>query len=269
MLAKTECVPLGVKAFPATSPWAHDSPLPQRALWSSLWGLCRLLGIAPKPEQFDGGFRFQHVQVSAGRSLYHMGDPFQWLYVVNGGFLKTTLLDESGVDHVTAFPMKGDLLGLDGFHTGYYASEAVALSDCDVVLVPFKELQASFRAFGDLESAMCEILSQELLREHALYEMIRNLSAEARVARFLVALSARYAKLGYSSHSIRLWMTRRDIGTHIGVSLETVSRTLSAFATLGLIRVDGKTVVLNNAEALGRFRRLPPSYARSVRAGCR
>jgi CRP/FNR family transcriptional regulator len=267
MLAKTKCVPAGVKAHPSTFLGTHDAALPQRVLWSSLWDLCRLLGIAHEPGQFDRRFRFQHVRVSPGQSLYRMGDPFEMLYVVNGGFLKTVLIDESGSEHVTAFPMKGDLLGLDGFHTGCYASEVVALSECDVILVPFRELESSLRAFPASASALCEILSQELLREHAHYWMARNLSAEGRVGQFLVALSARYSKLGYSGHAMRLWMTRRDIGRHIGVSMETVSRTLNAFDALGLIGIDGRKVVLHDINALARFRRLPPSRARSLRSG--
>ena len=97
-----------------------------------------------------------------------LGQTFDHLYIVNSGFLKTVLIDEFGNEQVLSFPMKGDMLGVDGINTRYYASEAVALSDCDIMLVPFKKLIALSRVHPELENLIYGVLSRELVREQVM-----------------------------------------------------------------------------------------------------
>jgi CRP/FNR family transcriptional regulator len=107
------------------------------------------------------------------------------------------------------------------------------------------------------------VMSRELVREQAMVSMLGALSAEARVARFLVNLSERYADMGYSSKLFNLRMTRHEIGSYLGLTLETVSRTLSAFNEIGLITVDQRSIGIKDHEALKTLRRLPPSSSRA------
>jgi CRP/FNR family transcriptional regulator len=172
------------------------------------------------------------------------------------------MIDEAGNEQVMSFPMKGDLFGIDGIHTHQYTSEAVALSSCDIVLVPFKKFAAMGRAHADLETAIYSVMSRELMREQAMVGMLGSLCAEARVARFLVSLSERFSALGYSGKEFNLRMTRHEIGSYLGLTLETVSRTLSAFNEIGLISVDQRAIAVNDLHALKTLRRLPPSRAR-------
>jgi len=76
------------------------------------------------------------------------------------------------------------------------------------------------------------------------------MSAEQRVAAFLLNVSARYRERGYSGTSFVLRMTREDIGSFLCVTLETVSRTLSKFQQEGLLTVQGKSIELINLDAL-------------------
>jgi CRP/FNR family transcriptional regulator len=181
------------------------------------------------------------------------------LYIVNSGFLKTVLIDELGIEQVLSFPMKGDMLGVDGINTRHYASEAVALSDCDIILVPFKKLTALGQTHPSLENFIYGVLSLELVREQAMIGILGGLSAEARVARFLITLAERFTALGYSSKLFNLRMSRHEIGSYLGLRLETVSRTLSAFNEMGLITVEQRTIGIMDVEALQRLRRLSPS----------
>lgn len=129
--------------------------------------------------------------VWAGRlfaNIYTTDQSFDMLYIVNSGFLKTVLIDESGNEQVLSFPMKSDLLGVDGIHNKRYSSEAVALSDCDLILLPYKRLTALGRSHVELEHAMYSVMSRELVREQSMICMLGTLSAEGRVARFLVSL---------------------------------------------------------------------------------
>jgi len=252
----------------ASTPALHSSSLEagwqrQGKLWSNLKELCDLLRIPAAPSVADEEFLFQHVQFKTGQRIHTIGQPFDTLYIVHSGFLKTVLIDEFGNEQVLSFPMKGDLFGVDGIHTRRYASEAVALSNCDLILLPFKKFTALGRAHVELEHAMYSVMSRELVREQAMVSMLGALSAEARVARFLVSLSERFADMGYSSKLFNLRMTRHEIGSYLGLTLETVSRTLSAFNDLGLITVDQRSIGIKDAEALKTLRRLPPSSSRA------
>jgi CRP/FNR family transcriptional regulator len=235
----------------------------QRAgnLWSSLSDICNLLQI---PGNFTGvstDVVFQHIQLKAGQRLFTIGQNFDTLYIVNSGFLKTVLIDEAGNEQVLSFPMKSDVLGVDGIHSRQYMSEAVALSSCDVIVVPFKAFTSLCRQFPELEISLYGVMSRELTREHTMVGMLGSLSAEARVGRFLVSLSERFAAMGYSGKEFNLRMTRGEIGSYLGLTLETVSRTLSAFDRLGYIAVDGKSICLVAPTTLKTLRRLPPSKA--------
>lgn len=241
----------------------------QGKLWSNLKELCELLRIPVTTLLADDELLFQHVQFKTGQRVHTIGQSFDTLYVVHSGFLKTVLIDEFGNEQVLSFPMKGDLFGVDGIHTKRHASEAVALSNCDLILLPFKKLTALGRTHAEFEHAMYSVMSRELVREQSMVSMLGALSAEARVARFLVSLSDRYAEMGYSSKLFNLRMTRHEIGSYLGLTLETVSRTLSAFNEIGLISVDQRSIGIKDIEALKTLRRLPPSSSRAKQLAAR
>jgi CRP/FNR family transcriptional regulator, anaerobic regulatory protein len=236
----------------------------QGKLWSNLKEVCELLRIQVSLNSSIANEEvlFQHVQFKAGQRIYTTDQPFDMLYIVNSGFVKTVLIDELGNEQVLSFPMKSDLLGVDGIHSKRYASEAVALSDCDLILLPFKKLTSLGRTHVEFEHAMYSVMSRELVREQSMICMLGTLSAEGRVARLLVSLSDKFAQMGYSSKMFNLRMTRHEIGSYLGLTLETVSRTLSALNEIGLIGVDQKTIELKEIDALRTLRRLPPSKAR-------
>jgi CRP/FNR family transcriptional regulator len=232
-------------------------------LWSSLVEVCDLLRIPFSAASHDPELVFQHVQFKAGQRIHTIGQPFDMLYIVNSGFLKTVLIDEFGNEQVLSFPMKGDMFGMDGIHTRKYGSEAVALSSCDIIMVPFKVFSSLGRKQPELEVALYGVMSRELIREQTMVSMLGSLSAEARVARFLVSLSERFSDMGYSGKEFNLRMTRHEIGSYLGLTLETVSRILSAFNEIGLVSVEQRAIILKDIQALRTLRRLPPSRARS------
>jgi CRP/FNR family transcriptional regulator len=232
-------------------------------LWSTLKEVCDLLRISGGASVANEDVLFQHVQFKAGQRIHTIGQPFDMLYIVNSGFLKTVMIDASGNEQILGFPMKGDLFGMDGIHAKQYASETVALSNCDIILIPFKKFIAMGKTHAELETAIYSVMSRELLREHAMVSMLGSLSAEARVARFLVNLSERFSEMGYSGKQFNLRMTRHEIGSYLGLTLETVSRTLSAFNEIGLIAVDQRAIEIKDAQALKTLRRLPPSRSRA------
>lgn len=231
-------------------------------IWSNMHDVCNLLRIPSGTFVGDDDQHFQHVQFKAGQRIHTAGQPFDMLYIVNCGFLKSVMIDEFGNEQILSFPMKGDLFGIDGIHTKKYTSEAVALSSCDIILIPFAKFAALSRTNPVLETALYGLMSRELIREQGMITMLGSLTVEARVARFLVSLSERFSAIGYSGKAFNLPMTRREIGNYLGVTLETASRTLSAFNELGLISVDQRSIYIHDINALKTLRRLPPSRAR-------
>jgi CRP/FNR family transcriptional regulator len=232
----------------------------QGLLWSTLEEICRLLCIESVSLASDR-MLFQHVQFRTGQRILRYGDSFDTLYIVNSGFLKTMLIDDFGNEKVLGFPMKGDMLGMDGIHIGHHTSETLALSECDLILLPFTRLNSLSRTTPDIEQLMYRMMSRELALRQAMIGMLGTLSAEARVARFLVALSDRFAEMGYSSKTFNLRMKRQEIGSYLGLTTETVSRTISAFHETGCITVQQRTITIVDAEALKALRRLPSSHA--------
>lgn len=231
-------------------------------LWSTLTEVCELLHVPCARLCGDEELLFQHVQFKTGQRIHTIGQAFEALYLVHSGFLKTALIDESGGEQVLHFPMKGDLLGVDGIHAQHYASEAVALSECNLILLPFRKLISLGKNHPELENTIYDVLSQELVREQAMAGMLSAMGAEARVARFLLNMADRFEHMGYSGKLFNLRMTRHEIGSYLGLTLETVSRTLSLFNELGWISVHQRTIEIKDQAALENVRRVPSSRVR-------
>jgi CRP/FNR family transcriptional regulator len=210
------------------------------------------------------GITFTTRRIGAGEALYRGGDEFGALYVVRSGFFKTIAFDTGGTEQVLSFPMRGDVLGADGLASGRYTSEPIALEASEVVVVPFARITALAREVPALERIVYRLLSRELVREQGLLYVVGMLGAEARVAAFLLNLGDRFATLGYSRSSFMLRMTRQEIGSYLGLKLETVSRALSAFDTAGLITVHLKRIDVLDAAALRRCIEEPASAVASA-----
>jgi CRP/FNR family transcriptional regulator len=188
--------------------------------------------------------------VGRGDTLFRVGDPFGALYAVRTGFFKTCVSSEDGRDQVTGFQMAGELLGLDGIGTERHTCDAVALEDSQVCVIPFPELEHLSREFSDLQRQFHKIMSREIVRDHGVMLLLGSMRAEERLAAFLVTLTQRLKARGFSEHSLILRMTREEIGSYLGLKLETVSRTFSKFQDDGLLEVKQRHIRVLDATAL-------------------
>lgn len=234
-------------------------------IWSTLNEICALLRINPGDTLSDD-IKFQHKRVRAGQSVYRQLQRFDSLFIVSSGFLKTIVIDEGGGDRVTGFPMRGDLIGLDAIHAKRHPSEAVALTDCDVVIVEYSRLMQFCTGYPGIMAGLCRIMSAELAREQATAGMIATMSADTLMARFLAQLSDRYAELGYSPREFSLRMSRAEMGSYLGLTLESASRALQAIGRAGLLSVNQREVVLHDVDALKTMIRLPAAQSMHRRA---
>ena len=204
--------------------------------------LAALLKIELGGASFDRGVSFTLRRVQQGVALYRGGDPFGPVFAIRSGTFKNVLLDASGGYQVLGFPMSGDVLGLDGIEAQHYRTEAVALEDSEVAVIPLPRLAHMGGKPGELQQFIYRLLSRQLTREHTQMWLLGSLGAEARVAAFLLIQGERYARRGYSDTHFNLRMTRLDLGSFLGLTQETVSRALSGFDAAGVIRVHNKEV---------------------------
>jgi CRP/FNR family transcriptional regulator, anaerobic regulatory protein len=190
--------------------------------------------------------------VARGESLYRSGDSFDHLYAVRSGSLKTTMTHRDGREQVTGLRLAGEALGLDGISEDRHACSATALEDSTVCLVPYAALKTLCREIGSMQERLHKLMGEQIVREAAQMMVLGSLSADERVASFLLDISERNAQRGYSSAEFNLRMTRVDMGSYLGTTLETVSRTLSRFQKRGLIDAQGKFIRIIDLEGLRR-----------------
>ncbi|MDE2400505.1 MAG: fumarate/nitrate reduction transcriptional regulator Fnr [Burkholderiales bacterium] len=188
--------------------------------------------------------------VKRGEALFHAGDAFQSLFAVRTGFFKTRVSSEDGRDQVTGFQMAGELLGLDGISSDRHSCDAVALEDSQVCVIPFSQLEELSREFSDLQHQFHKIMSREIVRDHGVMLLLGSMRAEERLAAFLLNLTQRLHARGFSGSSLILRMTREEIGSYLGLKLETVSRSFSKFQEEGYLEVKQRDIRITNEEGL-------------------
>jgi CRP/FNR family transcriptional regulator len=192
------------------------------------------------------------LQVRRSESLYRSGERFAFLYAVRSGFFKSTALRENGREQVTRFSMTGDVLGMDGIGPEQHSCNTVALEDSEVCAIPFAALQALAQEIPGLQRQFHRTMSREIVREHGMLLLLGCMNAEERLAMFLLNLSRRFAARGYSPAEFNLRMTREEIGSYLGLKLETVSRTFSRFQEQRLIAVQQKCIRILDSAGLER-----------------
>jgi CRP/FNR family transcriptional regulator len=189
-------------------------------------------------------------RIKKGDSLYQVGENFTAIYAIRSGFFKTDVLMEDGRDQVTGFQMAGELLGLDGISTEQHTCNAVALEDSEICAIPFVQMETLSREIHSLQHHFHKVMSREIVRDHGVMMLLGTMRAEERLAAFLLNLSQRFTARGYSHSDFNLRMTREEIGSYLGLKLETVSRAFSRFQEEGHIAVQQKHVRILNVTGL-------------------
>ena len=223
--------------------------------------LCLPVGLTPedldKVDQLLSGRR----RIKRGDTLFRAGESFANLYAVRFGFFKTTTAAPDGREQVTGFQMVGEILGLDGIVHNHHTCDAIALEDAEVCVLPFDRIEEISREVSHLQTNVHRIMSREIVRDQGVMMMLGNMRAEERLAAFILNLIQRLRDRGFSSKEMQLRMTREEIGSYLGMKLETVSRAFSRFVADGIITVKQRHISILNEDAL---RRLAMSQNESV-----
>ncbi len=191
----------------------------------------------------------QRVRLGRGEFLFRAGDPFKGIYAVKAGFLKTCMPLPDGQSKIVGFQAMGDALGLDSLGRNVQATDAIALNGCEVCLIPLDKFEKLLE--HPTESVhVRQLMARELSRVERQAAAVGTLSAKQLVATFLLDMSERWEERGYSKSEFVLFMSRKEIGNYLGLTFETVSRTLSYFQDRKWITVHGKNMLIGDLAAL-------------------
>ncbi len=215
------------------------------AMWVE--GLCRDL-----PQDVLARLRQIHAPVSlaAAQSLFREGDPGEFLYLVISGSLKLHKLLSDGRRQVVRFLFAGDLFGLDQTEDGLYATSADSLSQCQLCRFPIRKVEK----LGDEMIALNGHLNRVVVRDLVVVQnhllLLGRKSADEKLASFLLEMSERALQRGLPVSPISLPMSRTDIADYLGLTIETVSRTLTRLRQKDLIRLplSGQVVLADMAK---------------------
>ncbi len=215
--------------------------------------LCMPIGFNPEDLHRLDEVVEKRRKIKQGEKLFSTGDAFKSLYAIRTGFFKTCVSTEDGREQVTGFQMAGEIMGLDGIVSDHHNCSAIALEDAEVCVMPFADVEDLSREFPVLQRHVHKIMSREIVRENGVMMLLGNMRAEERLAAFLLNLVQRLHARGFSQSELTLRMTREEIGSYLGMKLETVSRTFSKFSEDGIIEVKQRYVKILNPDALKKI----------------
>ena len=188
--------------------------------------------------------------VTEGTAIHRAGDPFRSVFFVKSGAAKRMLIQEDGREQILGFPMPGDILGMEAIDGAAHSTTVIALDLCAVVEIPFAAIETLAAENPAVARFLYHRMSAALRDEHGWMAALGLLNADERVAAFLLDLSQRFSARGFSARRFMLRMTRAEIGSFLGLTLETVSRVFSRFQKLGLLNVTRRDIELLDMTAL-------------------
>lgn len=216
----------------------------------SLFQLCLPVGVdADGLEKLDEIIK-RRRPVKRGDYLFRSGDKFNSIYAVRSGSIKTYAPTNDGQEQITGFHLAGELLGLDAINSGNHPCTAKALETTSVCEIPFEDLEHLSSHIPSLQRQIYKIMSKEIFEEEGHMLLLGKRNAEERLASYLLSISARFQRRGFSATEFNLSMSRNDIGSYLGLAVETVSRMFTRFQEEGLLSVERKHIIIHNLDRL-------------------
>ncbi len=188
--------------------------------------------------------------VHRGDYIFHAGDTFKSIYAIKSGSIKTYTRKEAGNDQITGFYLSGELLGLEAIEEGVHHCSAKALETSAVCEIPFDSLEQLSSSIPQLQRKLYRLFSKEIYQDTNLLTLLGSKNAEERLAGFLLDFSSRFKKRGFSSTDFYLSMSRNDIGSYLGLAVETVSRLFTRFHDEDILHVERKHVQLKDVDRI-------------------
>lgn len=192
-----------------------------------------------------------------GDYLYRQGDTFKSIYAIRAGSFKCFKTAwEDGAEQITGLYLPGEIVGMDGISSNQHDSSAIALETASVCEIPFSQLEALSSKIPSLQGRFFRLMSQEIAKDQQMLTLLSSNSAEERLAALLLSISSRNARRNLSATQLRLPVTRAEIGSYLGLTLETVSRILSRLQKQEIIKVDNKELKIIRMDELKKIARV-------------
>jgi len=218
-----------------------------------VYQLCAPLGVDGDVDAVLDSIVKRRVTFHRGDILYRMGQPFDSVYALRSGSVKTYVATDDGRVQITGFHIAGELLGLNAMNSGVHTSEARALETTLACEVAVERLEELARRTPELHRAMIRIMSDEIEHHQELMLLLGKKTAEERIATYLLGLSRRFARRHLPANEFHLSMSRGDIGNYLGIAEETVCRILSRFQDEGFADIRHRDVKLTDVKRLAQI----------------
>ncbi len=192
-------------------------------------------------------------KVCAGQQLIVDREAAKALYVVRTGAFKTVALDTEGVSQIVGFPMRSDLIGADGLSDGKFSTSVYALEDSEVIVLSMHRLAELSTHYQGFEQLIYRCMARALVHEQNQVWALGSQCASARLAQFLIRLSTHYAHTGFSAKRYLLRMTRTDLANFLGLTVETVSRTLNSMRSANVLSINQRELHILDFDGLRAF----------------
>ena len=215
----------------------------------NLSDLCIPRGLSLKDVERISNIVTRKKILQKGDYLYRQGDKFRGVLAIKAGTAKLVTLDLDGHEFITGYFLPGELLGFDGLASDRQVCSALALETLTYCEIPAERIDSLCLEVPNLMRELFRHVGRTLSAETDHY-LLNQRGAEERVAGFLLDLSDRLSRRGFSGVEIKLTLSRHEIGKYLGLTLETVSRLLKVFEGMGLVTVNAKSIYIVDKDKL-------------------
>lgn len=185
-----------------------------------------------------------------GERLFLAGDDAKALYVLHSGSVKSYVESTDGDNQITGFHLPGDVIGLNGVDHKVHGETVESLETSSVCELRFSDYEEICKKIPSLQKQLLRYVLKELSHEQTLLLVLGKLTAERRIAYFLLDLSERMNERGLSGSRLNLTMTRHDIANYLGLAVETVSRILTRLQKAKILDVERRSIVIKDFDYL-------------------
>ena len=180
--------------------------------------------------------------IHAGEPVFATGDPFRGLYIIRAGAIKLLTYCNDNKEDIIGFYLAGDIIGIDGFEYHKHRCSAIALETSSYCILPFPSIVQLCQKIPELNNQLLKIISREMTNDNSLILKLSKNNSEEKIAIFLITLSNRYKRLGYSPYEFKLPMTRHEISNYLNLTNETICRVFTKFQRSGLLDTTSRKV---------------------------